>query len=781
MQRIGRGTSFAAGWTAMALALSCPVAGQDAAQAPSAQPDLAVESSPLLREPKSPEDMFAAVLLMVDLGRMDLANRYLGAFLDANPDDDLLIKLRNKHGTGEFLKLSRIPALKAKAAPLLRQLGEASRKLAEDPAYADVLIEKLGADPVQRELAVRELRNLGEAAVPHLLGKLSQPDSDAQLDQIIVTLGRIGQPAVAPTIAALDAPVLQVRLAAFAALRLLRSPASVPFLWHPAYAESEPQEVQQAARKTLAKLFSSSEKSAAGTSPDVAANELRRVAHELYFHQIELPVDDDGSVVRWVWDNEAGTVVRQLLKPEQANLLLATKFSKQLLELSPESADSQRLYLGCLLGQAVADAGRDQPISLVPDSPGYTAMTAGEDTVTGILANALSAGQTGTAQAALQILAQIGSGQMLTSGAGRKSPVLAALNYPDVRVQFAAANAVLRLEPNQPFRGADRVVSILQRAMTNSDELKALIIDADVSRAEVTAGYLSDLGYTPVVVRTGKEGFQVAANTAGIELAVIHVNCIQWDLTPTIANFRADARTAYLPIVLYGPEDVTDVQTRTGRRDSLAFPEASSSIWNGALPPGENQGPIPTTTRSRLARLILRNGPMTFVAESGSASDFLQQLRPFLAAVKGAQLTDAERAQYQAAAVRWLAHLSQADKTTVFDLTATESPLSGLVDHPELASMALVAMSGIASSTVQARLSLVAGNSQLSPAIRTRAANQLAFHIQRHGVMLTNDQVRELDGVWKAESDPMVASAIAAVMGSLHPESKTVGERVLPR
>lgn len=763
---------------AIVLAVGLAAIAQETPEAPAEQVELATEPSPLLHEPNTPEAMFSAVLLMVDLGRLDLASRYLAQFVELNPDEELLIKLRDQHGTGEFLKLSRIPELKANAVGLLNQLSQASRKLAADPAYAQALIAKLGATPVQRELAVRQLRNLGEAAVPHLIGRLRQPDSDEQLDQIVVTLGRIGQPAVAPTIAALESPQTSVRLAVLAALRLLRSPLALPYLWHPAYAEGGPQEIQQAARKTLVSILSASDKSANRTSAEMAAGELRRVARGIYFHQIELPAEDDGTVVVWGWDDDAGTVVREALPPERANLFLATKFAKQLLDLTPENPESQRLYLGGLLGQTVAEAGRDQPISLAPETAGYTAMTAGEDVVTDLLADALAAGQIGTAQAALQILAQIGSGQMLTDGAGRKSPVLAALNYPDLRVQFAAANTVLRLEPNRSFRGAERVVSILQRAITNSEEAKALIVDADTSRAEVTSGYLADLGYAPVMTRTGKEGFRAAATTAGIELAIIHINSVRWDLSQTIANFRADARTAYLPIALYGPEDVIDVQTRTGRRDAVAFPEASSPIWDGTLPPGGRLDPIPRTTRQRLQRMILQNGPITFIAESGSASDFVDQIRPFLASVKGTQLTDEERAQYQSASVRWLAHLSQADKTSIFDLSSTESALSVMIEDPELASMTVVALSGIASNTVQHRLASVAGNSQLSPVIRIRAANQLAFHIQRHGVMLTNEQVREFDAVWKGESDPMVASALAAVMGSLHPEPKTVGERI---
>ena len=68
----------------------------------------AAEPSPLLIEPKTPEESFAAALLMADLARIDLAKKYLEQFEAGSPDDELLLKWREKHGTAEFLKLARI-------------------------------------------------------------------------------------------------------------------------------------------------------------------------------------------------------------------------------------------------------------------------------------------------------------------------------------------------------------------------------------------------------------------------------------------------------------------------------------------------------------------------------------------------------------------------------------------------------------------------------------------------------------------------------------------------
>ena len=112
-----------------------------------------------------------------------------------------------------------------------------------------------------------------------------------------------------------------------------------------------------------------------------------------------------------------------------------------------------------------------------------------------------------------------------------------------------------------------------------------------------------DQGYDAVVIPTGREGFDRAASTAGVEVVLVHANCIRWDLTQTLANLRADARTAAIPIVVYGAEE----------------------------------------TRAAIARLLTRSKPALFIAESNTSSDFHRQFTPFVRATKSPPLSVRER------------------------------------------------------------------------------------------------------------------------------------------
>src|SRR5260221_8878995 len=68
--------------------------------------------SPLAGDPKTPDELFEATLLMVDIARVDLAKLYLNRLMEESLDDEVLLELRDKYGAAPFLKLTSVPELK---------------------------------------------------------------------------------------------------------------------------------------------------------------------------------------------------------------------------------------------------------------------------------------------------------------------------------------------------------------------------------------------------------------------------------------------------------------------------------------------------------------------------------------------------------------------------------------------------------------------------------------------------------------------------------------------
>ena len=69
-------------------------------------------------------------------------------------------------------------------------------------------------------------------------------------------------------------------------------------------------------------------------------------------------------------------------------------------------------------------------------------------------------------------------------------------------------------------------------------------------------------------------------------------------------------------------------------------------------------------------------------------------------------------------------------------------------------------------------------NESLTPAHRESAALKLSFHIQRFGLLLSTEQVTQLEQQWNATTDPLLRSALGTVASSLRPDDNLVGERI---
>ena len=179
-----------------------------------------------------------------------------------------------------------------------------------------------------------------------------------------------------------------------------------------------------------------------------------------------------------------------------------------------------------------------------------------------------------------------------------------------------------------------------------------------------------------------------------------------------------------------------------------------------------------------MARTVARNAPADYVAESAAASDFLDQLFPFIKRLGLAPLSAEERGLQKSTAAYWLATISSGNLSKIFDLSQAEKELSTAIEDPTIATNAIIATAGIRTPSAQRRLADIALNSNGDDRLRQTAANQLAYHIQQFGLMLTNDEVINLHAGWKQTESPEVKSALASVIGSLRPNATIISERL---
>ena len=711
---------------------------QDAADAPppAAKIQPPPEDNPLLTEPRTPQTLMDTVVLMTDLARPGLAKMYLEKLLEAKPDDSTLLQLRDKHGPAMFLRLSNDKRLQPESITLLEQVNAAFRKGATDPVRVDKLIGDLSKTAAEREVAILQLRNAGNYGAARLIAALNVSRDEAQRKLLLYTLTRMNREIVPALLGAVEGPNADLRATVIEALGWLGQPTAIGTLWHPAFGETQPAAVQLAARQALARLLFGTAKRVGEVSQFGAAAELAKSARRNLRGEGDWSLNEDGQVELWNWDEATGTVAMTPVTVETASIRAALQQARQAFELAPNRPDLHALYWTALMSNEVQEAERGTAISTRPGSTFHVGLQLGPDVMQSALVEAMSLGEPIVAAVALQALSQTGSARMLKTTGDRPAPVVAALNYPDSRVQFAAASTILTWDPATSFRGASRVVDVLARALTDAGIARGIAIDANEQRATSMSAALREMGFEPDMAQTGQDGFKIAAERGDVGLFLIEANVARWELSQTVANLRSDARTAYIPIIIYGDEKL----------------------------------------QTRIERIAESQPRVYFVLQTNDATLMSKQVLRFLRTANTKAITQPQRTATRQIALTWLVQMGDRRQASLFDLRPAENALLTATNESELGESAVFALGAIATPTAQAKLFEI-GTADSRPApVRERSLAMLASHMQRHGVMLTELQTDELRKAARQETNAQLQVAFAATLGSLNPNLARASE-----
>lgn len=688
----------------------------------------------LLSKPETPAQLLQTVIQLTGLGHASSAKPYLDQLLKANLDQETLLKLRDEHGPAAFLSLANNKTLQPESVTLLDQMEAAFRAYATDPARINGLINDLSGTPTDRNIAIIQLKSAGSIVAPPILKQLSQSEDLTRNDELAFALSQLGKPVVEPLIAALRAPENRIRKIAAEVLGDIADPSAALYLWNPAFSESQEQSVQIAARQALSKILGKDPRNVFELNRHEAQQVLKNAALQFYKNH----VDAAEKQKIWVWDASQQTVVQKELASQEAGLIEGLRLAKEALEMSPDKQDVQTLYLAMVLALEAYQVGWNHPLPEGPGTAFNLALLSGPKAVSQVLALAMKQGHTPSALAALKALGQTGSRNLLYEKLDQHSSVIAALNYPDRRVQFAAATTIMQLDPANTFPGATRVIAILTRALGGAGKQSAIVVDSSIPRGQTMAGLFHELGYEAQPSQTGMAGFKDATERMDVEFIALEYNIMRWGLTQTIANLRADSRTANIPIIIYGPLRL---------KNKIEY--------------------------------VTRHYPLVqYVVESENTEDIATQVKPFLNSLKTPELTGELRSEYRTAALYWLSHIASSQRGKLYDLTPAEKPLLQLVSDRSLASNALITLGGIPSRTAQEDLVTIVTNKTMENDIKEIAALQLAFHIQKFGLLVDSKEVASIREAYQAATEPRLNTALASVMGTLMPDNKVVGERL---
>jgi HEAT repeat protein len=661
------------------------------------------------REPKTPVEIWEAVAYLLRVGQPDLAAPFVKKFLDAKPDDASLLEVRDTYGAASVLSLSDYPETRPYAKAVVQLLAEASTRNATDPARIDKFIVGLTKSRPEQNYAVERLREAGSFAIPPLVKALSVTGLDPSVrTPLAENMGRLDRKAVPALIATLDSNDDALVGDVARALGEIGDARAIPALTYVA-ARPTPESaakplILQAIERLTGKPFSS--------QPRTPVRVLSDEARNFHTHAYKFPGD---PVLLWIWDDAEKTPKPESKSVKDAEAMLGLRAAKRALEIDPTDVEAKVNQLS--LGLAHDPAGWKS-----------AALESGPDIMSKVVRLAIADGRTDLATTATAILGQISKREDLK--ADKFTSLTDALFSPDRRVQFEAAEALVKLDPKTRFLGSSRVVPVLARFVAAQPSPRALVVDGNAERAAMVAGYLREAGYDSHVTPTGAQGFAEAALSADIELIAIDPNFINdpWKLADLLGNLKADARTAGIPVVLVGPINLErDIAKRLESFPNVRF----------LISPSE-------TTLLKI------------------------QLDRIYASLKVRPMTPPERAEYAKKAANLLAEVARRPRSPFEnDLLTAEPSLAIALNGPVAPIEAATALGDIPGTDAQRSLADVALDPSKDEPIREAVARELSRNIRRFGPKLDRYQEKRLVDELAQETDPKLRDSLAAIVGSL--------------
>jgi hypothetical protein len=263
------------------------------------------------------------------------------------------------------------------------------------------------------------------------------------------------------------------------------------------------------------------------------------------------------------------------------------------------------------------------------------------------------------------------------------------------------------------------------RFVLNQPVPRAVVIDGNPNRGSQLAGFLRDLGYDPEVELTGNLGFRAAALSADVELILVSFDLFRpgWGLHDTVANLESDARTATIPVFVYGPLNLQ-------------------------------------YSRPNLEKDYPR---VKFIVQPGEAEVLQKQLKGLPPG-----LTKAERTSYTTEAATLLACVSSQQKSPfAVDLIASEPALSAAISRAETAQAATAILGNIPDPDAQRSLAAVVLDPSRGTDLRTKAASELSRSIHQFGPLITAHQEARFAHMVEEESDLNIQNAVRTVIEAL--------------
>jgi CheY-like chemotaxis protein len=509
--------------------------------------------------PASQQQNWVMMVHYYRLARFDLAKAEAEKFLAGKPTPEAILALTESPSTGYDLivKMVRIPDLADLAAQILTAADEGARLKRTDGNRINMNLMRLAEGPRSYFLAFKELEYSGEYTVPYALALMEDASKAALGRDIYRALVQIGKPVVLPLTRALATSNVKLREQIVMILGDIGYSYSTAALKALIEDPKQPDIIKAAATKAIQQY---NDKEVMSTPAKMLYVDLA----EKYLSG-KVTVADPRRPTTDVFDWVPGKGLLYRPAPSAVvNDILAVRACYDALTIDPDALEAVSLWATSLMDMESKTAGkpaRESDLFLPENMPPveFFVEALGQQHLYRVLDRAMREQNSYITVRTCRALEKIANEDFLRlyEGPGNAgSPLVMCLTYPDQRVRYAAAFALVGIRPTKEFNGYKRVVPALVEALNLEARKSILLVEPESDNRNRLQARLKEGGWYVVTATNGNEALSLARSMLRIDAVMISSRTKDISHGQLITQLRGDYETALTPIlVLSYPDD----------------------------------------------------------------------------------------------------------------------------------------------------------------------------------------------------------------------------------
>ena len=493
--------------------------------------------------PSTPVELARAIRSMLDLRQVDEARFYLNRLAGMGLEDEQQFQLYEQLGTEFFFDLHARDELAPEGAALAKQVLAAAHRVATDPKRMDRLVRGLSHENIGfRSNAFQRLKQLGPASTAAILAVFADETRSSEFPFLRTALRSLGADATGPLVGALRSGPAAVRVESLRALGDVPTPLARQVLYRWALAPEIPESARRLAAESLKKHVP--------TVPDkvAAVAYLTSCVRDYLTGRVGLSHEPVDQVAVWFWDAESGQLKSRRIPQADAARVYAAGLAGDLYAIDPQGPDSRRLWVVTQLEAAGRLAAGRTPVS--PEQVRRQIPELTPEEVNRALQMAIDWDLVPAGVAAANVLAEIGSDELFMETGGRPCPLVRALLTGDRHLQFAAFDAITRIDPRQPYRGSSYTMAMGVYLARSQGTPHGLVGHRRLPLARTFASIMSRVNVEGISVTSGRELFEQARWDPDVEMVFITDGLSTPYFHELVFQLRNDWRTRRLPIAV---------------------------------------------------------------------------------------------------------------------------------------------------------------------------------------------------------------------------------------